>query len=144
MPARLDQRGTSLICLARPQQVEANGCLAKGLHFLKLLRIGGPSGRQLQEVAPALVRRVLQNQTGEFVGDGEVELARIREISPLQDGFTGALERMRLQQISRGIAVAAQHLGAQQLVVGHRFEEGLPRRRQLELLQRRQSLAKVL
>ena len=118
LPARLDQRGASLVRLARPQQVEADGCLAKGLHFLKPLRIGGPSRRQLQEVAPPLVRRVLQDQAGEFVGDGEVELARIREISPLQDGVAAGLERMRLEQISRGIAVAAQHLGAQQLVVG--------------------------
>ena len=124
--------------------MEADGCLAKGLHFLEPLRIGGPAGRQLQEVAPSLVRRVLQNQADEFVGDGEVELARIREISALQDGFAAGLERMRLEQISRGIAVAAQHLGAQQLVVGHRLEEGLPRRRQLELLQRRQGQAKVL
>ena len=123
LPARLDQRGASLIRLARPQQVEADGCLAEGLHFLEPLRIGGPSRRQLQEVIPSLARRVLQNQADEFVDDGEVELARIREISPLQDGFAAGLERMRLEQISRGIAVAAHHLGAQQFVVDHRLEE---------------------
>ena len=38
---------------------------------------------------PTPVRRGLQDQAGEFVGDGEVELARIREISPLQDGVRG-------------------------------------------------------
>jgi hypothetical protein len=70
--------------------VEADGCLAEGLHFLEPLRIGGPSRRQLQEVIPSLARRVLQNQADEFVDDGEVELARIREISPLQDGFAAA------------------------------------------------------
>ena len=118
LPARLDQHGASLVRPARPQQVEADGCLAKGLHVLKPLRIGGPTRRQLQEVAPPPVRRGLQDQAGEFVGDGEVELARIREISPLQDGVAAGLERMRLEQISRGIAVAAQHLHAQQLVVG--------------------------
>ena len=90
-PAGLDQFLPGLVRLAGPQKFQADGRLAEGLHFLKPLGIRGPARRLLQEVAPILVRRVVQDQADEFVGDGEVEFVRVGEVSALQDGVPAGL-----------------------------------------------------
>ena len=158
-PARQGRRiGGLSILLTQDGQALAGGChqfasrlvqpsclgelqpdcsLAERLDVLEFLGILRPLRRLGHEVAPAGLRRIVQDQANELLGHGEVEFVAVGKGTTRQDFRLGGREGVRAQQLTRRVGAAAQHLEPQQVVVGGCLQGELVRGPELLAVERR-------
>ena len=133
-----DQFVSGVVGSACLGELKSGRCLAERLDVQDLLWVLRPARRHRHEIGPACFGHIADHQAGELLGEREVEFVAVGKVAAGQDRRLGGHERMRRQQIADGVAVAAQHLEAQQIVVGRHLQGELVRRRELQAVQLRQ------